>query len=164
MNKWNKYFKSNTFDEYNKMRFDCQLVNAINAAIYFYDLNIPPNSNYYKELLELGGCNFGPCFKMENVWEELGIWEDERLMSWDFKDYLKSNCFLELNVWHKDTHFHSCSIVDYAQKSDACRVTNFKQVTSNKGWIFTEDLEHYLTSNRNKSYPLFVARTFRAIK
>ena len=160
---WNNYFKSNTFDDHNNLRFDCQLVTAVNAAIYLNNLNIQPNSNYYKKLLELGKCNYGPCINIENIWQELGIWENKRLGFLQLKNYLKSNCFLEINVWHKDTYHHSCAIVDYCKKSDACRVANFKQVTTNKGWIFFEDLMHYLTYNINHDSSKYVARNFKKL-
>jgi len=164
MERWADYIKSNSLKgEKVNHRFDCQLVTAINAAYHLKGTKIRQNSDYYLYLANLGGCEAGPCFDIKKVWKELGVWEHKRFMEYDLTDFLKPGCFIEVNIWHKSTGYHSCAIVDYVKKCDCIRVANFNEVTSTQGWMFKEDLAHYVVKNIDHSRPEFNCRTFKIL-
>lgn len=159
---WGNYIKRNSTGK--KYTADCQLVTAVNAYYYHLGDTIEQGSETYNELAELARCCYGSCIQIEKVWEELGIWEDQRFSSyWDMRDHLTEDCYMELNVWHKFFGYHSVAIVDYIEKAECVRVINLKHVTSTDGWIFLEDLKPHIIDNPDKSNePRWVARTFKS--
>ena len=158
MRNWNNYIKENKFKE-----SDCQLVTACNAYYHLTGNVIDQYEPYYEELKILAGCVAGSCINISKVWKELGICEDKRYIRIQYDEIFKENCFFEMTIWHKYYGFHSIAAVDYNKKCDALRITNFKYETSLKGWIFWEDLKHYLCLNIDGSKPKYNFRTFKLL-
>lgn len=147
-----------------KYSADCQLVTTINAYYYLTNNIIEQKSEQYKELAELGGCCYGSCLSsIKKVWSKLGIIEDKRFNINDLQLYLKPNCFIEANVWHKKYGFHSIAIVDYLDEKQKVKVTNFKYETKNN-WISLKKLKTFIVLNPNKDEPLWEFRTFKNIE
>lgn len=153
MRDWNKYHNKNKYSE-------CQLITALNAKYYLTGEYIDQNSNEYEELVDACGARYGGAICIEKVWEKLNIEvKDTYLYSLDWE---KSSRPLpvEISVWHKAYGFHSVLAVDYEPKTNALRITNFKWATSLQGWIFDEDLFHYLIDNPELSKPRYRYRVF----
>ena len=156
--KWEKYLKSNKCNT-----LDCQLVTAVNANYYLTGNSIQQNSAEYNTLIDITKCKHGACISIEDGRSYLGINEDIRFKSYDLNKYLFSNCFIEVNVWHKYFGYHSIAIVDYIEKASCVRVTNFKHVASTNGWIFLEDLKPHIILNPGRSEPRYECRTYKLI-
>ena len=159
MSKWQKYLKSNSYN-----MSDCQLVTAVNANYYLTDTTIQQNSSEYRTLIDITKCKHGACISIADGWDYLGIKDDARFRWYDLDNYLFSNCFIEVNVWHKYFGYHSIAIVDYIKKASCVRVTNFKHVASTSGWIFLEDLKPHIILNPDQSEPKYECRTYKLIK
>lgn len=163
MNKWIDYIKRNSKTvPYNQ---DCQLVTTVNAYYHLTGNIIEQGSQQYNNMAELAGCVYGSCIDITKVWKELGIWENKRLREYyDIQDHLTENCFIEASIWYKKYGCHSVAIVDYIEKSECVRVTNFDYLTSTGGWMFFEDLKPFLVDNPNKDKPYWQGRTFKLIE
>ena len=167
---WKKYHNSN------KTPFDCQLVTAVNAYYYLTGKTIPQDSEKYDELVELTGCAHGAAISIEKAWDKLGIKVlQESGTLFDFRvnrskkdkkkpsppDFtFKKSCPLpiEWRIWHKNTGFHSTLIVEECKKVKAFRVLNFRDVTTNGGWLFEEDMYMYsrgIPCQNNVCFKLF---------
>ncbi len=155
---WDNYIHKNSLGNQ-----DCQLVTAINACYYLTGEIVRQDSKLYKQLLKLGGCEYGSCCATKKIWKALGIWEDKRLNYYDLRKYLKKNCFIELTVWHKRHGYHSVAIVDWIKKAECIRVINFRYETSIAGWMFLEDIKPFLKLNPDRSEPRYEGRTFKVI-
>jgi len=153
---WKNYIKHNTRDDIHYA--DCQLVTAINAYYYLTSKIIKQDSDKYRELAKLSGCIHGSCINITKSYDRLGICVDKEFEWYNMHEYLKSNCFMEVTVWHKKYGFHSVSIVDYSKKTDCIRVTNFEYETSLNGWMFFEDFRPFLWSNNSRGNRI---RTFK---
>ena len=153
--RWKKYLNSN------KTPFDCQLVTAINAYYYLTGKTIPQNSDQYDEFVKIAKCDHGAAIGIEKIWKKLNLKvikksrtlldiqiEGSRLSS-------KTPLPIEWRIWHKKTGFHSTLIVDECKKTQCFRVTNFKDVTSVRGWIFKEDMYMYSYPLGSKDYVCF---------
>lgn len=136
---WEKYIHRN------KREGDCQLISIVNAY-YYLTSNIITN-DVYQELADECGCVAGSCIDIKKAFKKLGLRVEEE---WKFLPNTKSVLPLEINVWHKHFGFHSILAVEYNKQVDTYRITNFRHVASNNGWIFHEDLMHYVVENPNK--------------
>jgi len=136
---------------------------ALNAKCYLTGECISQDSEEYEELVDLCGARHGSAICIEKVWDSLGIevrntyltslcWEDEGIETPPLP--------LEISTWHKAYGFHSVLAVDYELKTNAFRITNFKWATSLRGWIFDEDLFHYIIDNPDKTEPRYRYRQF----
>jgi len=173
---WETYLKEN------RIAGDCQLVTAINACYHLTGKIVEQGSKTYEDLVDLAVCRHGAAIAIRSAWKKLGIWEDQRLRSWEigrssqesqagpessppmYPYELKSHSFLEVSVHHKFFGSHSIAIVDYEPRTDCVRLTNFKHVTSSEGWIFWEDLLPHLLKNPCRTEPRYEFRTFKRIK
>lgn len=140
MRDWDKYHHKNKYCE-------CSLITALNAKYYLTGEYIDQNSNEYEKLVDLCMAREGSAIDIKKVWDELDIEVKQTyLTSLDWNNILPP-LPLEIFVWHKAYGFHSVLAVDYEPKTKAFRVTNFKWATNLKGWIFDEDLFHYIINN-----------------
>ncbi|MCK5603388.1 hypothetical protein KAR91_16000 [Candidatus Pacearchaeota archaeon] len=142
----------------NQVGQDCQIVTAINASICLNDkLLVDPKSEKYKQLLKLTGCVSGSATCIEKAFPVLLIKEKIEYKTWfdiDFNDLP-----LEIKVWRLPYGFHSICVIDYIEQCDALRVLNFDYETTVDGWIFKENLYHFIT-NVGSSW---VARSFEQL-
>jgi len=101
---------------------------------------------------------------MKNVWlrmdainrRKAGKYPKKKSYMYESIKGKKIDLPIEMMVWHKKTGFHSTLIVDHCLQPDTLRVTNFKHVTSNEGWIFAEDLYQYVNKmNKGWCFRLF---------
>lgn len=154
------YIKENSSDR--RYNSDCQLVTAVNASYYLYDIMINQDGPQYKELAKLAGCVHGSCIDIKKAWKKLGICEDQRFSNkFELKDNLFENCFIEASIWHQRYGFHSVSIVDYIEKAECLQVLNFKYETTTRDWIFWEDFQHFLVDYPDKEGKKWVGRTYK---
>lgn len=137
---WIDYLHSNSENE-----MDCQLVSACNAYYYLTGNRISQNSEEYNELKKKCGCISGSCIDIKKAYDYFNI-SYEVHPSYDLREILKNDTFIEVKVWHKFFGYHSVCIVDYDDNIDVIRVTNFMHVTSTKGWIFIEDFIPFISS------------------
>jgi hypothetical protein len=150
---WDKYHKQNKYSE-------CQLITALNAKYYLTGYYISQDSDEYESLVDLCGARHGSAICIEKVWDKLNIEvKDTYLTALGWMSSLPP-LPLELSVWYKAYGFHSVLAVDYESKTHAFRITNFKWATNLQGWIFNEDLFHYLVDNPDKSEPRYRYRLF----
>lgn len=120
----------------------CQIITALNAACVLTKGKkvVALDSNLFQHYISLAGARFGSAVTVDKVHEDLGIVSLKEYHSihecWEFP--------FELNVWHKAHGFHSVCVVDYEWHTDAYRIANLSGATSLGGWIFYEDLQHYI--------------------
>ena len=121
------------------------MVTAANAFYYLTGKTI--NEKLYEELADECGCVAGSCIDIMKAFKRLNLKVEE-----EWKYLVRGKKFLpvEINVWHKYFGFHVILAVEYYQRVDAYRVINFRHVSSNNGWIFCEDLMHYVIDSPNK--------------
>jgi len=160
---WEKYHRKNNSGS------ECQLVAALNACYYLTGRYIDQNSDEYEELVDLCGAWYGSAISIGKVWKKLGIKIKKTYLGLlDSEDNLikkkKSLLPLEMIVWHKIYGFHSVSAVDYEPRTDSFRIPNFKYVTNIEGWIFYEDLFHFIKENPDKTKPRYRYRQFGLIE
>ena len=99
MMNWNIYIKENT--QKPEHLHDCQLVTAVNAYYHLTGNIIKQDSDEYKELIDITGCNHGTCINVQRAWKKLGISENKRFKYYDLENYLTDNVFLEVSIWYK---------------------------------------------------------------
>jgi hypothetical protein len=151
MRDWNGYISSN------RTEGDCQLVTAVNA--YYYLTGKTVSEKRYEKFVDVAKCRHGSAISIGDVWKKLGIREEKRYCH-IFCTIEKGKRFLplEINVWHKCFGFHSVLAVEWEWRTEALRVTNFRRVVSNTGWIFLEDLHHFVIDNPDKGEPRWQCR------
>jgi hypothetical protein len=145
---WTKYINKQKYSE-------CQLITALNAHYYLTGKTINQESKKYEQLVDLVKARNGSAICIEESWGRLDIYP------FNYRRYLSGDFPLpfEINVWYKKCGFHSVCAVDYNKEVEALRVPNLKWLTTFEGWIFIEDLRHYL-DDMNKGW---CCRSFRLI-
>jgi hypothetical protein len=144
MRDWDKYIHKN------KIGADCQLVTAVNA--YYHLTGNTVSEEGYSKFIKLAKCEHGSAISIEEVWKELKINPTTHFFSiMDIeKNVFREGKPVEVRTNTKHYGFHSSLIIDYEEKSDAYRVLNLNRMTSQKGWIFFEDL-FYAESIKNQN-------------
>lgn len=131
------------------------MVSLTNA--YYYLTRKRIGDREYDNLADACGCVAGSCINIKPALERLGM---------EVKRYRvtlpvgRAVLPLEINIWHKFCGFHSVLAVDWEPKTKAFRITNFNHVVTARGWIFHEDLMHYVILNPDKTEPRWRSRTF----
>jgi hypothetical protein len=143
----------------NRTAGDCQLVTAVNAAHYLTGRVV--SDEEYEELVDLTRCRHGSAICIREAWTRLGICEGERFDQWPDLSTPGLLMPLEINVWHKFYGFHSILAIDYSPETEAFRVTNFRHVATCNGWVFQEDLQHFIEENPDKSEPRWRLRSYK---
>lgn len=139
-------------------RQTCQVITALNIACVLTKgkIVVPLDSDRFQWYVDLAGARFGVAISIEKVYEQLGIGVvKEYVTLWDCWDFP-----FELAVWHKAYGFHSVCVVDYEPRTDAYRIVNFDKATNLQGWIFAEDLQHFIKTPRKKPKE-WLCRTFK---
>lgn len=144
---WEKYLHQNSSEE-----CDCQVVSAVNAYYHLTGRRIDQSARRYDRLRRLSGAVSGAAICIGKVHEKLGV----RVAA----SFTSLICFpatlkfpVELAVWHKAYGYHSVLIVDHEPKTACFRITNFGKATNLHGWIFAEDLEHYISKFDRRGDP-----------
>ena len=157
MREWDKYHKKNKYSE-------GQLITALNIYYYLTGKYIDQDSDEYEELTDLCRARHGSAICIEKVWNKLGIKVKYTYMnSLDWPGEKQPPLPLEINIWHKAHGFHSVAAIDYELKTDAIRIPNFRYATNLRGWIFCEDLQHFVIKNPDKEEPRYYYRRFGLI-
>lgn len=156
MSEWDKYHNKNKYSE-------CQMMTALNARYYLTGEYVSQDSDEYEKLVDLCGARHGSAVNIEKVWDKLNIEIKETYLNsldWEENGIENPPLPLEIMVWHKAYGFHSVLAVDYEPKTDALRIVNFRYATNLRGWIFCEDLFHFIIKNPDKSEPRYSYRQF----
>ena len=138
--KWEDYHNDQKYSE-------CQLVSVLNAYYYLTGKKIEQDSQEYEDLVDICGARYGSAISIQDVREKLGLEIKELMFSptMDSEGNKKQiKLPLEASVWHKSVGFHSVVVVDYEPITDSYRIPNFKGATNSQGWIYGEDLRHFL--------------------
>ncbi|KKK47453.1 hypothetical protein LCGC14_3155010 [marine sediment metagenome] len=130
-----------------KYSADCQVVSAVNAYHILTGKIAYKTERQYTGLCKLAKAIHGSAICIEKVWDRIGI--DVYKYMWDLPKRIV--CPIEATVWHKRYGFHSILIVDRDPKCDAVRIINFEHATTSNGWIFEEDLRHFIQINDRMS-------------
>lgn len=151
---WEKYHSKNLYSE-------CQLVTALNANYYLTGEYINQDSEEYEKLVDLCLSRHGSAICIEKVWDKLNI-EVKNMYSYmpNYDNEDDPPLPLEIMVWHKIYGFHSVLAVDYEPITESLRIPNFRYVTNLNGWIFYEDLMHFVIDNADKTEPRYKYRHF----
>jgi hypothetical protein len=147
--KWENYIHRNKSDG------DCQLVSAANA--YYYLTGKIIDDKLYESLIDECGCRCGACINIKKAYDRIGLYVKN-----SYNYFVSGNMKvlpLEINVWHKFFGYHSIIALDWESKTDAFRITNFRHVASASGWVFSEDLDHFVINNPDKEHPRWKVRT-----
>ena len=126
---------------------DCQVVSAVNAYHVLTGEMAYKSEKSYRALCRLAGACYGSAIRIEKVYKKLGI---ERQKSTYFPG-TESKRFthpIDCTIWHVKYGYHNILIVDSAPKCNAIRVTNFEYETTTQGWMFEQNLSHFLGSAR----------------
>lgn len=154
---WKGYKKQNSAG------FDCQLVTTVNA--YYFLTGKTVSEKQYNHLAVLTDCRFGSAVSIEKAWKKLGLGLLHQSTSILGKGMTHQELLpLEINVWHKSFGYHSILAVEWEPRTEAWRVTNFQHVANNEGWIFDEDLRHFVIAARNKRNHRWSYRTFGLLR
>jgi len=117
---------------------ECQLVAAINTAIFLNEIPIIQDSIEYERLVDLVSARTGAAVNIHYAHKYL------RLICYELDDinlnvirkYLDNKNPIEARVFHDRVGFHSALIIDYKKTENySIRVLNFKQVTDINGWV-----------------------------
>ena len=151
---WEKYHNKNKYSE-------CQLITALNACYYLTGRYVSQSSKEYEELVDLCGVRHGSAVNIEKAWKRLNIEvKNVYLSSLSWWEENNPPLPLEIMIWHKAHGYHSVLAVDYEPRTDAFRIPNFRWATNLKGWMFFEDLMHFVIKNPDRTEPRYSYRHF----
>lgn len=125
---------------------ECQLVSAINAAIFLNEIPVIKDSIEYERLVDLVHARNGSAISIKYAHQYLRL-VATKLDFIDFsilKNFLDNKNPIEAKIYHKKTGLHSVLIIDhYRKEGNHLRVLNCKQITDNKGWVEWKILKKY---------------------
>ena len=114
---------------------ECQLISAINAAIYLNEIPILQNSIEYERLIDLVHARNGAAISIEYAHQYLRI-KSTDIGTIDLntlRNFLDNKNPVEVKVIKP--FYHSVLIIDYKKEGNyLVQVLNYKQ-TDNEGWI-----------------------------
>lgn len=128
---------------------ECQLVSAINAAIFLNELPVLQDSIEYERLVDLVHARNGGAVSIKYAHQYL------RLISYDLetitfklvKKYLLDKKPIEVKI-HMPS-YHSVLIIDHCKKDgNYVRVLNFSKKTENEWWIKWSIFKKYLSKEK----------------
>jgi hypothetical protein len=131
---------------------ECQLVTAINAAIYLGEPGIDQNSPEYERLVDLVKARCGSAISNEKAIEYLRL--DSELISPKFdvlRKTLDEGYPVEIGVFTEKHGNHSVLVVDYAEGKEeySYQVLNLKPYTKSDCYISGSDLLEILNLSKN---------------
>jgi hypothetical protein len=115
---------------------ECQLISAINAAIFLNELPVLQDSIEYERLVDLVNARHGAAINIKYAHKYLRIicYELETITLNSVKKYLNVKRPIEAGI-HTPS-FHSALIIDHYKKDgNYVRVLNMREMTDSKGWI-----------------------------
>ena len=137
---------------------DCQVITAAN--IYHILTEDVVGDEQYAQLVKLAKAEHGSAITIKDVWAELGIEPLEKFAGkWSWQNEADQPLPVELSLWHKYHGLHSAACVEYEPRTESFRIPNFRG-TSMDGWIYGEDLMHFLNPNPDLTEPRYVMRSF----
>jgi len=150
---WRKFLNKQKYSE-------CQLVTAINARYWLTGKILGQDTQHYEKLVDLVGARHGAAISVHRAWKRFGI---DVAQEYNYVFGIEADMLpLELTVWHKAYGYHSVLIIDREARSGAVRIANFSKATSMYGWIFWEDLQHFLQKSLGRRS--WRARKFKLVK
>lgn len=150
----------NEKDKYyiNSQRYsECQLVSAINAAIYLNEVPVLQHSIEYERLVDLASTRHGGAIHIDLAHKYLRIIPKEIDVTLEnIKKYLNTSITnsgnpIEIGIYHKKYGTHSVLIIDYSdsyvhkqsKSTKMVRVLNL-EFTNNRWWIPWRKFRTYL--------------------
>jgi len=138
------FFYGEGFKFLNSQKYsECQLITAINAAIFLGEPSIKLNTVEHERLVDLVSARWGAAISIEKAHQYLRIYKTKMNISWD--NIVKYNTSsiskrgnpFEATVFHEKTGRHSVLIVDYDQVKSTkyIQVVNFSQITDKNCWV-----------------------------
>lgn len=115
---------------------ECQLISAINAAIFLNELPVLQDSIEYERLVDLVSARHGASINIKYAHQYLRLicYELETITLNEVKKYLNVNRPIEAGI-HTPS-FHSALIIDHCKKDrNYVRVLNMREMTDSEGWI-----------------------------
>jgi len=140
---WNTYYLKNQKEHGVCTAF--AVINCYYSLLFEKKIEIEKISKQKVEsLLKIAKTNGN----IKNLSKELNMKIKKRYSSfWSFwqdhKKKQKPTPFL-LSIWHKAYGHHLVSVVDYEPITESWRIPNFESTTNLEGWIYDEDLKHYV--------------------
>lgn len=134
---WELYIKKQKYSE-------CQLVTALNAWSYLTGRMLRQDSKRYEALVDLCGARHGAAISIDKIHRRLGIEPYNEGVSVHFGCRLPA----EMSVWHKAYGYHSVLAVEWEPRTRSYRIPNFQWATNQDGWIYAEDLNHFVMKSR----------------
>jgi hypothetical protein len=134
---------------------ECQLVSAINAAIYLNEIPVIQNSIEYERLVDLICARIGAAISIELAHQYLRI-KSTDLDTIDLnilRNFLDNKNPIEVKI--AKPFYHSALIIDYKKEGNyLIQVLNYTQ-TDSEGWIEWKLFNKFLPKET-----LFIARAF----
>jgi len=144
---WYEYINKNIAQE-------CQLVTAINMYYFLTGKTIRQESDLYNDYCKLCGAVAGTATCIEKIYDVLGIMPDDtHIWLFDAGKFV-AKLPLELAIWHKSYGYHSVCIVDYEPITKSVRIPNAKNITNLDGWMYDEDLFHFVKYKNELTHSL----------
>lgn len=159
---WDLYLKQNSEGQQ-----DCQLVTAINAYYFLTGKTISQGTKRYESLRKLCKAVAGAAICIEKVHKRLGIKRGRKGWSpFSFGKKPKATLTLpaELTVWYKTCGFHSVLVVDAEPVTRSVRIPNMKWVTNMHGWVYWEDFQHYVKTQKEPPHGVWKFQSFDLVK
>lgn len=131
---------------------ECQVVTAINAAVFLGFSPVDPNSSEYERLVDLAFARNGAAIRVDKVHEYLKICHDPIEPTWEnIAKAINQGHPVEVSVWHTETGFHSVLVVDTECKATRkyLKVLNFKCITTADGWVSWKRFRAHIKSMNN---------------
>jgi hypothetical protein len=121
--------------------YECVLVSAINASIYYGKKAISQDSQEYEFLVDLSKSRYGSAIEIDKVYEYLGLRRVKMELSW--KNIIRNidRKLIEVSVWHLSVGYHAVLIIGYKWFRNL-RVLNFSIETKDQ-WISWFKLRKY---------------------
>lgn len=139
---------------------ECQLVAAINAAIYLSELPVLSHSVEYERLVDLVSARHGGAINIELAHKYLRIIPEEIDITLEnVKKYLNTSITnignpIEVGLQHKNIGLHSVLIIDYRRDPGSkVRILNLVEYTDSDWWITWRKFKTYLPKSNIKLDP-----------
>jgi len=136
-----------------QMYSECQLVTAINAAVYLGQPPVRLGSAEYERLVDLVGARHGSAIRINRAHRYLRLkYVDLKPEFYSIRFSLDRGMPVEIGV-HSDHHgFHSALVVDVEVRGAECvrfKVPNLRRHTDRKMWMTAKELNRILRTESN---------------
>lgn len=156
----------------NKQKYnECQLVAALNAAVFLGKTPILQDSQRYECLVDMARARYGSALRMNWVYEDLFLVEHHYsgkiTFSW-VKRIIEKGFPIEFAIYHPNVGYHSVLVIDAIGQdkfktmihpdlgagigsfgwNEVVRVLNFRQLTGKGTWIDWMTFEKHIPPRR----------------